>query len=902
MNFTPITYFFLFYVVSSSLFAQKPLPNNLQICISFVPTTNKSIICHFLVNKVNYQFTARDTCLSIPVESKFIEVLVVAEGFNTQKIQLKSDTLTKKNLRVVMKEKIIQLKEVKVNSGSSISYRGDTLIIKTDSIAIRPHANASELFSKIPGVTIDRQGQITVMGKSVSKVMVDGETIFGGNSKATLETIKGDMVKQLEVVDKGRVELNIRLREDKNNGAYGEITGNLGTQRTQLMNVRLNTISPKRFINFFLNSNNQNERSLSPQNESQILSNTFSNGINGAYSIVSTIVGGVQTSTNRFNQAPSISDNDGISRSSSMGLNYNNRVSKNKWLGYLLVDYENRSAINEKETIRLLNQNQQIENAQITTVLQRFRVWGNMSGTIKINDKNVLRVSNVLIFRDENEEKKTNQTVKITDQNTTLNEGSFDSYLGQKQRVFRTAQQLQWEHRYQRPAKVTSFYAGHFYETQGINQNFYNLLQKSNAFFKNNNEVNNFAQQQFLTLQSVHNLPLNRRLLWETRIDFQWDFFQKNQAGYRFTDSTATRIPSVALSINDFTVSNHLSQLQTNFLYKLPKLSVVIGLTGWRWATYRAEAKEVLLSYTDTKLSPLAFFSYQFNRNTKLSLKYSQNTLLLPNANQLFPVVDSSVIQRIQIGNSQLLNSLQQQYEMRFQTTIAQSNAFNLSVQWGEIQNPVVPLTRFNFLGFPTQSFIQFGRIKQFNIFAFWGNFSRKSKWNYHLVGLWNSQEFLNIVADKPNIIRTNNYFLVGNSKFSGIKNVIAQLDFQWTFFKQRATDLTHQGVVTLKIEAKLMERFYIESNTQTTVFKNFSSELSVYPLSDLQFYGYAFKNNKVRFSTGIHNIFDVRNLYRVSVADNFRQIQSVNRLPRFFTIGLTFYVERWKKLSESSK
>lgn len=888
----------MFFLVSGFLFAQKPFSKNLQICIHFASPINKPVVCSFATNKIRYQFTAKDTCLTITTVSKFIEIIIETEGFLTQKIQFKSDTLTQQSLQVVMKEKIIQLREVKINSGSRISYRGDTLIIKTDSIPIKPHANASELLQKTPGVMIDKQGQITVMGKNVSKVMVDGETMFGGNSKATLEAIKGDMVKQLEVVDKGRVELNIRLREDKNNGAYGEITGNLGTQRTQLMNVRLNVISPKRFINFFLNSNNQNERSLSPQNESQILSNTFSNGINGAYSIVNTIVGGVQTSTNRFNQAPSVSDNDGISRSSSMGLNYNNRVSKNKWLGYLLVDYEDRNARNDKETIRLFNQNQQVENAQINTVLQRFRAWGNMSGTIKINEKNVLRVSNVLIFRNENEEKKTSQIIKITDQKITLNEGSFDSYLGQKQRVFRTAQQLQWEHRYQRPAKVTSLHVGHFYETQGIGQNFYNLLRKSNVFFKNNNELNNFAQQEFVTFQAVHSVPLNRRLLWETKVDFQWDFFQKDQTGFRVVDSIATRIPSSSLSINDFTVSNQLLQLQTDFLYKLPKLSVVIGLTGWRWATHRAESKGSLLSYADTKLSPLAFLNYQFDRNTKLSLKYTQNTLLLPNTNQLFPVVDSSMIQRIQIGNPQLLNSLQQQYEVRFQTTIAQTNAVSVSLQWGETQNPIVPLTNFDFLGFPTQSLTQFGKIKQLNVLAFWGNFSTKSKWNYHFVGIWNNQEFLNIVGDKPNIVRTNNYILIGDVKFSGIKNITTQLDFQWAFFKQRATALNHQGVVTFKIDAKLTERFYLESNTQTTVFKNFSSELGVYPLSNLQLYGYTFKNNKVRFSAGIHNIFDVRNLYRISVADNFRQIQSVNRLPRFFTIGTTFYVERWKKLN----
>jgi hypothetical protein len=167
---------------------------------------------------------------------------------------------------------------------------------------------------------------------------------------------------------------------------------------------------------------------------------------------------------------------------------------------------------------------------------------------------------------------------------------------------------------------------------------------------------------------------------------------------------------------------------------------------------------------------------------------------------------------------------------------------------------------------------------------------------NYHLLGLLGNQEFINVIDNVANKIQTNTYLVLGSFKLNHFKKLTTQLDFQYVLVKQNSQSANFQGDVTLKLEAKLTPKLYIESNTKFNVLKNLDNALISYPLSNFNVYGYTLKNEKLRFSVGINNVFDVQNTYLFGSADNFRQVQSINRLPRLFTVGLTFYMEKWQK------
>src|SRR5690606_2261237 len=54
----------------------------------------------------------------------------------------------------------------------------DTLEFNADSFKTRPDSNVEDVLKKLPGVEIDTDGTITVNGKEVDKVLVNGQEFF----------------------------------------------------------------------------------------------------------------------------------------------------------------------------------------------------------------------------------------------------------------------------------------------------------------------------------------------------------------------------------------------------------------------------------------------------------------------------------------------------------------------------------------------------------------------------------------------------------------------------------------------------------------------------------------------------------------------------------------------------
>ena len=59
-----------------------------------------------------------------------------------------------------------------------------------------------DLLKKMPGVEVDSEGKITVNGKEVKKVMVDGKEFFSDDPKVASKNLPAKMIDKLQVLDK----------------------------------------------------------------------------------------------------------------------------------------------------------------------------------------------------------------------------------------------------------------------------------------------------------------------------------------------------------------------------------------------------------------------------------------------------------------------------------------------------------------------------------------------------------------------------------------------------------------------------------------------------------------------------------------------------------------------------
>lgn len=202
-----------------------------------------------------------------------------------QFVALKS---TKKDF--ILQQSSEQLEEVIIEM--PVIVRGDTTTYKTSKFINGSERKLKNVLKKLPGVEVSKNGTVTVQGKKVTKMLVDGKKFFGGNSKLAVENIPADAVGNVQVIDnynevaflKGLTDsdemaMNIQLKEDKKRFLFGDIEAGKGNKNFYKTSANLFYYSPKTNVNFIGNSNNIGEKTFTFKDYM-----SFSGGMNAIFS------------------------------------------------------------------------------------------------------------------------------------------------------------------------------------------------------------------------------------------------------------------------------------------------------------------------------------------------------------------------------------------------------------------------------------------------------------------------------------------------------------------------------------------------------------------------------------------------------------------------------------------
>ncbi len=190
-------------------------------------------------------------------------------GFNTYSFEFESKESSVKN--IVLKEASNQLKEVVIEL--PVTVKGDTTTYNTDKFITGEERKLKQVLKKLPGVEVSKNGNITVQGKKVTTMLVEGKKFFGGSSKLAVENIPANAVAKIQVIDnynevaflKGlsdsdEMAMNIQLKEDKKRFVFGDIEAGKGNKDYYKAHSNLFYYSPKTNVNFIGNLNNTGEK------------------------------------------------------------------------------------------------------------------------------------------------------------------------------------------------------------------------------------------------------------------------------------------------------------------------------------------------------------------------------------------------------------------------------------------------------------------------------------------------------------------------------------------------------------------------------------------------------------------------------------------------------------------
>ena len=160
-------------------------------------------------------------------KDKTYTITVSYLGCKSKTLEITAINNTTKNF--TLEENTETLNEVNINYIPPITVKKDTIIYRTDAFTTGKERKLRDILKKLPAVEVDRAGNVTVQGKKVTKVLVEGKTFFTGDSKLAVNNIPADAVDKIEVLDnynevgflKGledsdEMAMNIRLKEDKN--------------------------------------------------------------------------------------------------------------------------------------------------------------------------------------------------------------------------------------------------------------------------------------------------------------------------------------------------------------------------------------------------------------------------------------------------------------------------------------------------------------------------------------------------------------------------------------------------------------------------------------------------------------------------------------------------------------
>lgn len=143
-----------------------------------------------------------------------------------------------------------------------IVAKEDTLEFNADSYKTQPNAVVEDMFKKLPGVEVDDDGKITVQGKEVKKILIDGEEFFTDDPKVASKNLPANMIEKIQVVDRQSDEarfsgvddgeeetiINLTVKKGMKQGWFGTAQAGGGTEMEVLNGMYELNAMANRFV------------------------------------------------------------------------------------------------------------------------------------------------------------------------------------------------------------------------------------------------------------------------------------------------------------------------------------------------------------------------------------------------------------------------------------------------------------------------------------------------------------------------------------------------------------------------------------------------------------------------------------------------------------------------------
>lgn len=175
---------------------------------------------------------------------------------------------------VVLGSDAVMLKEAQVTAQAlKVTVKEDTFVYNSAAYRTPEGSTIEELVKRLPGATVDDDGKITINGKEVKKIMVDGKEFMTGDTQTALKNIPTSIIDKVKAydqksdlarvtgIDDGEEEtvLDFGTKPGMDNGMMANIDAGIGTKGRYSSRLFAGYFDKKMSILGMGNANNTND-------------------------------------------------------------------------------------------------------------------------------------------------------------------------------------------------------------------------------------------------------------------------------------------------------------------------------------------------------------------------------------------------------------------------------------------------------------------------------------------------------------------------------------------------------------------------------------------------------------------------------------------------------------------
>ncbi|ADY53510.1 hypothetical protein Pedsa_2971 [Pseudopedobacter saltans DSM 12145] len=704
------------------------------------------------VSDVDGKFTIRN------VKNKNFTLNITALGFkpfakaynysssNTNTIHLGSITLSS-DVRL--------LSQVTVDGTPDVVVKEDTLQFRADQYKLKDNALAEDLLKKLPGVEVDRDGNVTTQGKQVTRVRVNGKDFFGGDVKTATQNLPADVLQNVQIIDDygdqanitgvkdGEPEkiLNFTIRPDRNKGYLTRGTVGVGDKERYQASVFAAKFNNNQQISVLANLNNTN---------ANIFNLTQQGGGRR----------GGRSGGGNFNSSSGLTD------VKSFGLNYRDQWSE-KVTAYGSYSIFGRNNAVESTT---LQENLATANNNFTTVDNNKEVNSKTENInhrfdfnieYKIDTLNYLKFTPRVTFS--TTDKTENSNFNILRNDVLSSEGNYVDITDS--RTPNLGADFLFNHRFAGTTRNLSLSAYLNTSSSNSGQDYLNKSLEYNdpisaatslyqrQLIDNDNSTNN------ININTSYIEPLSKTKSLEFNYEYGFNKIDNNRTVMNTDVETDAPIYDPNLS-NNYNFSFTTNRFGLNYRAREEKYNYTLGL-GLQPSVLKGESITRNTSTRTTALNiyPSARFQYKFSRSKEFNINYNGRSNL-PSYNQLQPVTDNSNPQFPVVGNPNLGAEFNNSVNIRYNNSnITTGNTFFTNFNFNLTKDKIVSTTNTPSAGSATNAIQERGYTNANGYYSLNGFYAynrqlKDKKYVFGLRGMANYNNNISFINNEKNIGR----------------------------------------------------------------------------------------------------------------------------------------------------